>query len=59
MAEESDINWDITTWEGSRREQLRRWQALTLRERLQAAEDLGELAKRLRDMPKKHGVKGQ
>ena len=56
MVDKPEIDWEITTWEGSRREQLRRWQALTLRERLQAVEDLGELAKRLRDMPKKHGV---
>jgi hypothetical protein len=31
--------WDACTWEGARREQLRRWGKLTLREKLQAVED--------------------
>ncbi len=39
--------WKLTTWEGSRREQLRRWRALTLREKLQAVEDMAELAAKL------------
>lgn len=56
MDKKPDINWEITTWEGSRREQLRHWQALTLRERLQAVEDMAVLAERLRDMPKKQGT---
>lgn len=59
MADKPEINWEITTWEGSRREQLRRWQVLTLRERLQAVEDMGELAKRFRDMQQKRGAKGE
>ncbi len=45
-----DIDWSLTTWEGSRREQLRRWAALTLRERLQALEDMAELAEHFRQM---------
>ena len=44
--------WELTTWEGSRREQLRRGRALTLREKLQAVEDMEELAKRLAAAPK-------
>jgi len=55
MDEQSEINWELTTWEGSRREQLRRWCALTIRERLQAVDDMGELARRIQAMPKKDG----
>ena len=44
--------WETTTWEGSRRAQLRAALALTVRERLQALEDLGELAERLAAMPR-------
>lgn len=39
--------WKLTTWEGSRREQLRRWRALTLREKLLAIEEMEALAKKL------------
>lgn len=41
-----DINWSLTTWEGSRREQIRRWSQLTLREILLAQEEMQELAER-------------
>lgn len=39
--------WELTTWEGSQREQLRRWRALTLREKLLAVEEMEALAKKL------------
>lgn len=42
-----DIDWSLTTWEGSRREQLRRWADLSLREILLAQEEMRELATRL------------
>lgn len=46
-ASETDaIDWSLTTWEGSRREQLRRWAELSLREIIQAQEDMGELSER-------------
>ena len=45
-----DIDWSLTTWEGSRREQLRRWRTLTLRERLQSLEDMADLAEHFRQM---------
>ena len=41
----TELAWQITTWEGSRREQLRRALRLTCRERLQALEQLAELAR--------------
>ena len=41
------IHWNLTTWEGSRREQLRRWAALSLEEILLAQEEMQELAGKL------------
>jgi hypothetical protein len=37
-------SWDSCTWSGARREQLRRWRQLTLREKLKAVEAMGEIA---------------
>ena len=48
----NDAGWETATWEGSRRAQLRAALTLTLRERLQALEDLAELAQRLAAMPR-------
>ena len=50
MNREAEIDWSLTTWEGSRREQLRRWRLLTLRERLQAVEDMSEFARHFQAM---------
>ncbi len=41
------IDWSLTTWEGSRREQLRRWVALSLEEIIRAQEEMADLAARL------------
>jgi len=49
--EYDDIDWSLTSWEGSRRAQLRRWCSLTVRERLQAIEDLAEVAERIAGSP--------
>jgi hypothetical protein len=38
------IDWTLTTWEGVRREQLRRWAQLSLEELLAAQEEMQELA---------------
>jgi hypothetical protein len=45
-----DELWAETTWEGNRRAQLRHALELTLRERLQAVEDMGEVAERFAQM---------
>lgn len=42
--------WSDTTWEGNRRAQLRHALSLTLRERLQAVEDMAEIAERFAQM---------
>jgi|GEM_PF-300208 len=41
-----DIDWSLTTWEGARREQLRRWAALPLERIILAIEEMDELAQR-------------
>jgi hypothetical protein len=46
MTDDDSIDWSKATWEGSRREQLRRWRALSLRERLFAVEEMAELSQR-------------
>jgi hypothetical protein len=38
------IDWSLTTWEGARREQLRRWAQLSLAEIVAAQEEMQELA---------------
>lgn len=42
-SESDDIDWSVTTWEGSRREQLRRWAALPLERLVAAVEEMDEL----------------
>ncbi len=46
------IDWSLTTWEGSRREQLRRWAELTLEEIILAQEEMRELSERLAGVPR-------
>jgi hypothetical protein len=43
----SNADWSAATWEGSRRAQIRRNLRLTVRERLEALEDLTETSDRL------------
>ena len=43
-----DIDWSLTTWEGSRREQLRRWAELPLERIILAIEEMDELAEHFR-----------
>jgi hypothetical protein len=41
---DEEIDWSLTTWEGSRREQHRRFLALSLSEKIAVVESLGEMA---------------
>jgi hypothetical protein len=41
------IDWSMTTFEGARREQLRRWSKLSLREIIAALEEMEQLTDRL------------
>lgn len=41
------IDWELTTWDGARREQLRRWANMPLRDIILALEEMQVLAERL------------
>lgn len=45
------VDWQLTTWEGSRREQLRRWAALPFDRVLAALEEMEDLAHALAPTP--------
>lgn len=51
------VDWHKTTFEGNRREQLRRVQSMTVRQRLEAMSDLAELTERLQNMPRRSGLR--
>ena len=48
---DQSVDWSKTTFDGSRREQLARWRALSLRERMEALDRLSRQAEALRSMP--------
>ncbi len=50
MMTKNEINWGLTSWEGSRREQYRRWAKLSLSEILLAQEEMQELADRFQKL---------
>jgi len=41
---ENAVDWSLTTWEGSRREQTRRWAELSWDKIIAAQEEMAELA---------------
>jgi hypothetical protein len=53
MSPPSDIDWSLTTWEGARREQTRRWTKMTLAEIISALEEMQEIAEKLRPQPRR------
>lgn len=40
----SNVDWSLATYDGARREQLRRWSRLSLREIVEALEEMQQLA---------------
>jgi hypothetical protein len=52
MSDPPRADWSSTTWQGSRRAQLRAALKLTVRERLLAMQALAELSDRLAAMPR-------
>ena len=52
MSNTPQADWSNATWEGSRRAQLRVALALSVRERLLAMQELGELSEKLATMPR-------
>ena len=45
-----EIDWRLTSWEGSRREQLRHWAALPIERAVESLEEMEELTERFREM---------
>ena len=50
MDNKIEQNWDNASWEGSRRAMIRKSLKLTVRERLQALEDLAETSHKLANL---------
>ncbi len=50
MKLEGDIDWSLATWEGSRREMLRRWARLPLGRVIAALEEMQELKETLSEL---------
>ena len=48
---EQNVDWSLTTWEGARREQMRRWAALPLERAIMALEEMEILARELQAAP--------
>jgi hypothetical protein len=42
-----EIDWSLTTWEGARREQIRRWSKMSLTEIILALEEMQVIAEKL------------
>jgi hypothetical protein len=51
-----EIDWESCTFEGAEREQLRVWSGLPLRQKLQAVEEMGELANKSLEWRKSRGL---
>ncbi|HSH85500.1 MAG TPA: type I-U CRISPR-associated protein Csx17 [Guyparkeria sp.] len=56
--DESPIDWSRATFNGSRREQLRQARRMTVRQRLDALDQLTELSERLQAMPRRATASG-
>lgn len=54
-----EASWQAGTWEGARREQLRRALKLSVRERLQAMEALAETGMRLADSARQNNKEAE
>jgi len=46
-----EIDWSLTTFDGARREQIRRWSQLSLSQVIEALEEMEQLAIRFGSMP--------
>ena len=48
------IDWSLTTWEGARREQMRRWGRMPLADMILALEEMQVLAEKLAQSSSPH-----
>ena len=55
MSANDSIDWKKTSFDGSRREQLRQAQAMTVRQRLEALDELTRLSERIQAVPRTTG----
>ena len=53
------IDWTLTTWEGARREQQRRWANLSLRKIILALEEMHAIAERLCSSPESENTEAR
>lgn len=51
-----DIDWDLCTAEGSQIDQLRRWSALTLHQKLEALDEMCTHARRTLESRRRRGL---
>ena len=51
LSTEQDLDWGLTTWEGARREQMRRWADLPLAQAILALEEMESLFRDLHPTP--------
>lgn len=56
MVNKAAQEWEAATWEGSRRVQLRRSLRMTVRERLEALDELNETSRELAKLSPKPGI---
>ncbi len=59
MDNKIEQNWGNASWEGSRRAMIRKSLKLTVRERLQALEDLAETSKKLASLKTSDKIKSR
>lgn len=53
---ENEIDWSLTSWEGSRRAALRDWMKLTLTEKWRAVEEMADLARATIEWRRRRGL---
>ncbi len=56
MTAKDDIDWSLTTWKGSRRQQHQELLAFTFRQKLESVEEMCDLALRFLEYRKKNGL---
>jgi len=56
---EESFDWERCTWEGARRTQLQAYLKLTVRERLEAVERMGQMARALQSMRDKRVARAE
>ncbi len=53
---DDEIDWSLTTWEGSRRATLRDWMKLSLTEKWAAVEEMADFARATIDWRRRQGL---